>query len=222
LWYSSFGKRSADRHAREAIARAHAGVDDVHDRTADELRDEQIRRMLIDIGWRSNLLQHALVHDRDLVGHRHRFDLIVRHVNGGGAVLDVNMLQLGAHLLAQLGVECADRLVHQHRFGPPHEGPPDRDALHVATRQSRRALVEPMLDTQGFGDLAHTLIDCRLALVRCAQRECDVAVCGQVRVEREQLEHKRDVAIGGLQLLDWLTVDKDVSAVDIFESGDGA
>ena len=70
-------------------------------------------------------------------------------------VLDVQALQLGAHLLAQLGVERADRLVHQHRLGPPHQRAADGDALHVAAGQRRGPLVEQVLDAQRLGHLAH-------------------------------------------------------------------
>ena len=104
--------------------------------------------MQVDLGGRADLLQDALVHHRDPVGERHRLDLVVGDVDGGGAVLEVQALQLGAHVLAQLGVERADRLVHQHRLRAAHQRAADRDALHVAAGQLRRALAEEMLDLQ--------------------------------------------------------------------------
>ena len=142
---------------------------DVHHRAADELRDEEVRGVMVDVGRRADLLQHALVHDGDAVGERHRLDLVVRDVDGGLLVLEVQPLQLGAHLLAQLGVERADRLVHQHRLRPAHQRAADRDALHVAAGELRGPLLQEMLDLQRLGDGADLSVDLR-AGSRCVAR----------------------------------------------------
>ena len=54
----------------------------VHRRRTDEARDEEIRRPVVEIERRADLLDAAVVHDDDLVGHRHRLDLVVGHVIG--------------------------------------------------------------------------------------------------------------------------------------------
>ena len=75
------------------------------------------------------MLQHADVHDRDPVGHRHRLDLVVGDVDHGGVELLVEALQLGAHLHAQLGVEVGERLVHQEGLRIAHQRAAERDPL---------------------------------------------------------------------------------------------
>ena len=115
---------------------------DVHHRRADELRHEEVDRVQVHLRRRAHLLQHPVVHHRHPVGEAHRLHLVVGDVDAGGAVLDVQPLQLGAHVLAQLGVERADRLVHQQRLRPPHQRPADRHPLHVAARELRRPLAE--------------------------------------------------------------------------------
>ena len=67
------------------------------------------------------------------------------------------------------------------------------------------------LDLQHLGDGAHLAVDLGLAHARGAQREGDVLVDRQVRVEREGLEHEGDVAVGGLEVLHRLAVDQDVA-----------
>ena len=185
------------------------------------MRDEQVGGVLVDLGGQADLLQDPLVHDGDPVGHSHRLDLVVGDVDGGGLVLDVDVLQLGAHLLAQLGIERAHRLVHQQGLGPAHQRPPDRDALHVAAGQRRGSLAEQPIDAQRLGNLAHPPIDDAPALVRGAQRESDVLVDGQVRIEGEQLEYEGDIAIGRLPVLHRLPVDQDLAAVDVLQAGNG-
>ena len=46
----------------------------------------------------TDLLDEALVHDHNPVGECHRFDLVVRHINGRCFHLLMYALDLGAHL----------------------------------------------------------------------------------------------------------------------------
>jgi hypothetical protein len=57
------------------------------------------------------------VEDADPVAHRQRFVLIVRDEQERDADLPLQRLQLGLHLLAQLQVERAERLVEQQTCG---------------------------------------------------------------------------------------------------------
>ncbi|MNL87384.1 hypothetical protein D3C87_2165150 [compost metagenome] len=72
------------------------------------------------------------MHDHDAVGQRHGLDLVMRHVNRGGAVLDMQALELDPHALAQLGIERTDGLIEQDGLGSAHQRAADGHALHVA------------------------------------------------------------------------------------------
>ena len=101
-----------------AVPGVEVAVDDlpfqhVHGRRADEARDEDVGRAVVEVERRPRLLDHATVHDHDLVGHRHGLDLIVGDVDGRHLEPLVQRLDLGAHLHAQLGVEIGERLVEQ-------------------------------------------------------------------------------------------------------------
>ena len=124
----------ADPYCRALAAGRDDGLRHIHHRAADELGDKQVGRVAVHIDRRTDLLQHALVHDGDSIGERHRLDLIVRNVDRGRLALEMQALQFGAHAFAQLGVKRADRLVHKQRLGPPHERAGDGDTLHVAAR----------------------------------------------------------------------------------------
>ena len=63
----------------------------------------------------------------------------------------------------------------------------------------------------------HPRIDDTPALAARAQRECDVVVGGEMRIERKELEYKRDVPVCGTQMLHGLAIDHDVPAVDLLE-----
>ena len=79
----------------------------------DEAGDERRRRVLVDVGGGPDLLDDAGVEDRDPVAHRQRLLLVVRHEDEGDADVALDRLELDLHLLAQLEVQGAERLVQQ-------------------------------------------------------------------------------------------------------------
>ena len=103
---------------------------------------------VVDLLRRAELLDHALVHDRDLVGHRHRFELIVGDVDRGRLDAVVQLAQLADHEVAELGIERAERLVHEEGHRPADDGAAERDALAVAAGESRHRLIQQMIDAQ--------------------------------------------------------------------------
>ena len=101
-------------------------------------------------------------------------------------------------------------------------------ARPIATRcmsppeSCRRPLCEQPLDPQRRRHRPHLALGLGLRLAGRPQREGDVLEGGQVRIEREQLEHEGDVALARRQILHRLPVDGDVAGVDRLEPGDGA
>ena len=130
---------AVDPQRSRALARRPArNGQEVHRRRADEVGDEHRRRPVVDLLRRGELLDHAAVHHRDLVGHRHRLELVVGDVDGGRLDAVVQLAQLAHHQVAELGVERAERLVHQERLRPAHDGAAERDALAVAAGEAAR------------------------------------------------------------------------------------
>ena len=82
-----------------------------------EVGDHAVGRPGIDLLRRAVLLQPAAVDHGDLVGQRQRLGLVVGDVDEGDAGAALQVLQLAAHLLAELGVEVGQRLVEQEDSG---------------------------------------------------------------------------------------------------------
>ena len=59
----------------------------------------------------------SLAHNRDAIGNRHRFFLIVGYVNRRDADLALNALDHRAHFHAELRVEVGKRFIHQKYVG---------------------------------------------------------------------------------------------------------
>ena len=146
------------RHCRTVGAGNHrAGLaalerQQIHRRRADEARDERVGRPLVELDRRRVLLDPAAVEQHDAIGHRHRLDLIVRHVHHRDPELPLQRADLRAHVLPQLGVEVRQRLVHQadRRFGDDRAA--ERDALLLAAGELRRLAVEQRREPEEIGD----------------------------------------------------------------------
>ncbi len=96
---------------------------------ADEIGDETIGRALVEILLRADLADAALAHDDEPVGHGQRLLLVVRDHDGGEAELALQLADLDADVLPQLGVEVGERLVEQQDVGPDRQRAGERHAL---------------------------------------------------------------------------------------------
>ncbi|VVN34931.1 hypothetical protein PS681_05047 [Pseudomonas fluorescens] len=82
---------------------------------ADKLGHERRGRAVVDFLRGGVLLDAAVVHHRDTVGHQHGFVLIVRDHQGGDAEVALQLAQFGAQMLADPGVERRHRFVEQQQ-----------------------------------------------------------------------------------------------------------
>ena len=97
-----------------------------------EIGHHAVGGMRIDLERRAVLLQPPAAHDRDVIGERERLGLVVGDVDEGDAGAALQLLELGAHALAQLGIEIGQRLVEQQDRRLDHQRARERDALLLA------------------------------------------------------------------------------------------
>src|SRR5438445_13423436 len=74
-------------------------------RLSNEIGDKARAGSSVDLLRRTHLLDPAVVHDGDAIGHRHRLLLVMSHENEGGADVTVDPRQLHLQLLTELDVE---------------------------------------------------------------------------------------------------------------------
>ena len=176
--------------------------------------------MVVEVLRCVDLLQDAPRQHGDPVAHRHRLDLVVGHVDGGDVQRVLDLGDLGAHLHAQLGVEVRQRLVHQERLRLAHDRPAHRHPLALAARQLTGSPIEVLGELEDPGRLLDALVDLGLGHLLQLEREGDVVAHREVRVQRVRLEHHRDVAVLGLEVVDDLVADAQLTRRDRLQPGD--
>src|SRR5262245_38236683 len=90
-------------------------------RLADEIGDEQGRRVEIDAVRAADLLDPALIHHRNQIGEREGLALVMRDEDEGAADLLMDAAQFLLHLVAQLEIERCERLIEEQYLGPHDE-----------------------------------------------------------------------------------------------------
>src|SRR5205814_1476768 len=112
--------------------------DDV--RRADEAGDELRGRALVHLRRRPDLLDAAQVEDGEVVAHRQGLLLVVRDVQERHSEIALERLEEDLHLLAELEVERAGRLVIS---SPPRRTEPRSGRSKPAISRSVVVLPEP-------------------------------------------------------------------------------
>ena len=192
------------------VIRAAVALEDVRD--ADEAGDELGLRMLVDLGRRADLLDPALVEDGDPVAHRERLFLVVGDVDERDPELALERLELDLHLLAQLQVERAERLVEQQHRRRVDDRPRERDALALPARELHRLAVADLREAHRAEHLLRLGARARAVAALHAQAVLDVLLHGHVREERVVLEDRVDVALERRHARDVVAAELDVPA----------
>ena len=127
-----------------------------------------------------------------------------------------------AHLHAELRVEVRQRLVVEVRARLSDEGAAHRDALTLAAGQVGGLALEVLVQLERGGDAAHAPVDLVVGDLVQAQREGDVLVHGQRRIEGVVLEHHGQIAGTRRLLVDALVAEVQVAVGDVLEPDDHA
>ncbi|MNV46315.1 hypothetical protein D3C71_1381400 [compost metagenome] len=162
------------------------------------------------------------VQHHDLVGQRHRFHLIVRHVNHGALQTLVQTRNLNAHLHPQRGVEVRQRLVEQEHVRFRHQRTADRHPLTLPAGQRFWPPVEQVSQLQHFRHLIDPLADFRFLGTGQLQAERHVVGHRQVRIQRIGLKHHANAALGRRHLIHAFIADHQVARGDVLQPGNHA
>src|SRR5262249_43757730 len=186
----------------------------------DEVRDERRPRPLVDLARAADLLDAAPVHHGDPVRHRERLVLVVGDVDERRPELRLDALELELHLLAELDVECSERLVEEERSRSVDKRAGERDALLLAARELPWPALLEALELPDLEDLEHSASVLAPRDLLHLETERDVVVDRHVREEGVLLEHHVDRAAVREHRSDVLPLKDDHARVRGLEAGD--
>src|ERR1700730_17183702 len=202
------GIAPGERHQAPPILRAAVGSLEQIGR-AQELGHERRGRALVDgFGW-AELFDPALVHDRDPVGNGHRLFLIVGHEDEGDANLLLDAFQLKLHLLSELEIESAKRLVEEQDLGVIDKRPSQRHPLLLAAGELRGAPLAVPAEIDQLERFQHPSIDVLTGDLATAQSEGHVVEDVEGGEEPVRLEHRIDIPPVGREIRNVAPVQRD-------------
>ena len=125
----------------------------------------------------------------------HCLDLVMRDIDGGDAKRGLHMLELGAHVTAQLGVEIRQGLVHKEHRRPADDRARQGNALTLAAGQFARIALEKRFQLHLLRGIQNGRVHLLLRQLFHLQRKPDILGNRLVRIEGVRLEYHRDVTI---------------------------
>jgi hypothetical protein len=143
----------------------------------------------------ADLLKAAAIHHADAIRHAERFFLVVRDHDRRDADRALNLTDRAPELLANLRVECAERLVEQQHARLMRESSRERDALLLAAGQLARQPLVVAVQRDELQQLGASAAALGAANSTCAERELDVVRHRHVAEQRVVLKHEADLAL---------------------------
>ena len=156
-----------------------------------------VARVGVELLRRVQLLQPALAHDPDPVGHGEGLLLVVGDEERGGADLELDATDLVAQLGAHLGVERRQRLVEQQHRRLDGQRPGQRDPLLLAAGELGGVVVGLVREPDELEHLPRPGGPLGPVDLAQPQAELDVGLRGQVGEQRVGLEDHAHVALVG-------------------------
>ena len=169
-----------------------------------------------------DLLDAAVVHHADAVGHGKGFFLVVGHEHGGGAGFELDAADFVSQLHAHFGVQCGQRLVEQQHTRVHGQRTGQGHALLLAAGHLLRVLFRLVGKSDQFQFLHGLAAAFRTVHASDFKAEFHVLQRGHVREQRVGLEHHGHVTLVDGHAGHVLAADEDASGLNVFQSGQGA
>ena len=189
-------------------------VKEVHLGSADESRYKQVGGVDEHLLGGAYLLDVALLHNDDPVPQGHGLGLVVGDVDEGGVDPLAELDDLRAHLVAELGVQVAQGLIHQEYLGIADDGPADGHPLALSAGEGLGLPGQQLRDVQDLRRLPDLLVDDPLGELPQLQAVGDVVIDGHVGIEGVVLEDHGDVPVLGGHVVHQTAADIDLPVSD--------
>src|SRR5579863_3214474 len=148
--------------------------------------------MRVNFAWSGDLLERAVAQQRDAIGKRHRFFLVVRDEEKRDADFALERFQLALHLLPQIRIERRQWLIQQQKLRPIDERASQRYTLLLPAAEPRRLRVGKFAHLHHLQRLIDAAADFSLRRLLHAQTIRYVVAHAQMRKQRILLKYGVD------------------------------
>jgi len=220
------GSKSAVEAIEGAAAEAyeavlmHDAVDDVA--LADKVGNKGILGLVINIFGCADLLDLALVHDDDGIAHCEGLFLIVGYIYERDADLLLDSLEFVLHLLAELEVEGAQRLVEKKDAGMVYQRTCDGNTLLLAAGEGSDLALGIIGQADQLKHTHYAVFDLGLGHLADAEAECNVVKNVHVGEKGIALEDRIYLALIGGQVVDLFSIKIDHTGAGRFKAANNA
>ena len=198
----------------------HEAVDDIA--VPDEVGNKGVFRFIVDVFRRADLLDIALVHDDDRVGHAQGLFLVVGDEDEGNAQFLFDLDEFQLHTAPQFAVQGAQRFVQEQDPRLIDDGPGDGHALLLAAGQVDDVGMFIAVEVDQFQGIADLVADIIAGLAVDFRTEGDIFGDVHMGKKRIILEHRIDLAPVRRQLGDIGSLKEDAPFIRRLKTGDEA
>ena len=148
-----------------------------------------VHGLIVDVLGRTYLLDLSVLHDHDLIGHGQGLFLVMGHIDESNAYLLLYALKLILHLLAELQVQCPQRLIQKKHLGLIDQGPGYGHSLLLASGKQGHILLLKALQAYELQHLHDLLLYHVPAHLLDLEAEGDIFINIHMGEEGILLEH---------------------------------
>ena len=189
----------------------HHAVQDVT--LTDEIRHKRIFWLIIHILRGANLLNFAIIHHHDGVGHGQRLFLVVGNVNETDPQTLLNIFEFGLHIFAQFQIQRRQRFIQQKHTRIVRQSARDGHPLLLPTGQGGYLPFIKPNQIHQFKHIRNRFLDFGVALFLHTHTESDIFIYIQMRKQGITLENRIHRPLVRRQVVHTFAIKKNIAGI---------
>ena len=191
-----------------------------HRSLPEKSRRKRSIRILINLQWSSLLLDPSTVGNNNFIRHLNSFILVMGNKNTGDPQLLDHILQPASKLRTDLCIDRRKRLIQKEKLRIRSQSPGKSNSLSLTTGQLTRISFLQALQPDQLYQFHNPLLNILLIRLLHLQAKCNIIIHRHIPEKSIILEHKSNASLAGRHIIDHSSVDDDLTAVRLLQTGD--
>ena len=191
-----------------------------HRRLSEKSRRKRSIRILVNLQRRSLLLDTSPVGNDDLIRHLNSLILIMSNKNAGDPQLLDHILQPASKLRTDLRINSRKRLIQKKQLWIGSQRPGKSNSLSLTTGQLTWISFFQSFQPDQLYQFHNPLLDILLIRFLYFQSKRNIIIHSHITEKGIILEHKSNASLAGRNIIDHSSVNDDLPAVRLFQTGD--